>query len=68
MSRDDAPKREYSINPKPEFFAISAPNLRHVCSSWILSSGASQQWCCVECGTSVNDISWLIPEVTDEPR
>lgn len=42
------------------------PNLRHVCASWILSGGESQQWYCIECGTSANDISWLIQGVEEK--
>ena len=46
-----------------------APIIRHLCGSWLTSSGDSQQWYCAECGRSANDISWILPvEVIDDPR
>lgn len=62
-------RHKYWPSPKAEI------DVRHVCGSWITSSGDSQQWYCAECGRSANDISWIIPaevnggteEVKDEP-
>ena len=46
-----------------------APIIRHLCGSWLTSSGDSQQWYCAECVRSANDISWILPvEVIDEPK